>query len=152
MKILIAIDSSRFSHQILDRVAKRRWPRGTEFRIVTAVELSGVWDADQQFLNQCQIILAHRVDNFRHQLPANSHVTGEVAEGRATSVVTEIAKEWQADLIVIGSHGDTGARRPGLGSVAAAIVDTAPCSVEVIKLHKFHHPPVNVSSQEVRKS
>lgn len=42
------------------------------------------------------------------------------------------AKEWGADLIVVGSHGYTGLKRMLLGSVSQAMVDHAPCPVEVI--------------------
>ncbi len=41
------------------------------------------------------------------------------------------AKEWDADLIVVGSHGYMSLRRWLLGSVAQAVVAHAPCSVEV---------------------
>jgi nucleotide-binding universal stress UspA family protein len=39
-------------------------------------------------------------------------------------------------MIVLGSHGDTGYRRDRVGSVAAAVVNQAPCTVELIKVVK----------------
>lgn len=43
------------------------------------------------------------------------------------------AERWPADLIVIGTHGYTGIKRWLLGSVAQAVVNRAPCSVEVVR-------------------
>jgi len=43
------------------------------------------------------------------------------------------AKEWNADLIVVGSHGRTGIKRFVLGSVSQKIVNEAGCSVRVVR-------------------
>lgn len=56
-----------------------------------------------------------------------------VREGDPRSAIVDEAKEWGADLIVVGSHGRTGLTRWLLGSVAQAVVGHAPCSVEVIR-------------------
>jgi nucleotide-binding universal stress UspA family protein len=42
------------------------------------------------------------------------------------------AAEWPADVVVVGSHGRTGAARALLGSVAEAVVRDSHCSVLVI--------------------
>src|SRR5207244_977811 len=56
-----------------------------------------------------------------------------VREGDPASTIVEQAREWQADLIVVGSHGYTGLKRLVLGSVAQSVVGHAPCSVEVVR-------------------
>ena len=43
------------------------------------------------------------------------------------------AKEWNADLIVVGSHGCTESKRFALGSVSQKIVNEAACSVRVVR-------------------
>lgn len=43
------------------------------------------------------------------------------------------AKEWPADLIVIGSHGRGGVKRALLGSVAEGVMRHAPCPVLVVR-------------------
>jgi nucleotide-binding universal stress UspA family protein len=100
--------------------------------VVDAVEN---WDTRQQLLHQCQIILNERLDRVRQKLGSYS-ITGEVLEGDASSLISKTAKHHGADLIIIGSHGDTGPRKSRIGSVAAAVVNEAPCSVEVVKLVK----------------
>ena len=49
------------------------------------------------------------------------------------TVIIDEAKKWNADLIVVGSHGRTGLTRLLLGSVAQAIVVHGPCSIEVVR-------------------
>ncbi len=57
--------------------------------------------------------------------------TSEVREGDAAAELIASAVEHHADLIVVGSRGETGLRRLVLGSVARSVVHGAPCSVLV---------------------
>ena len=56
-----------------------------------------------------------------------------IREGIPKDVIVEEAREWGADLIVLGSHGYGFVKRLVLGSVAAAVVAAAPCSVQVVR-------------------
>jgi len=56
-----------------------------------------------------------------------------VRDGDPRTVILDEAKEWAADLIVLGSHGHSRLERWVLGSVTRSIVDHAPCSVEVVR-------------------
>jgi nucleotide-binding universal stress UspA family protein len=49
------------------------------------------------------------------------------------SAILDEAKEWEADLIVVGSHGRRGLDRLLLGSVSEAVAMHAHCSVDVIR-------------------
>ncbi|HMP03997.1 MAG TPA: universal stress protein [Gemmatales bacterium] len=51
------------------------------------------------------------------------------AEGDAAPTIVAAAKERQADLIVVGSHGRRGLRRILLGSVAEQVLRSSPCPV-----------------------
>ena len=66
---------------------------------------------------------------------SNAGVMAEafVREGDARSVIVDEAKDWDADLIILGSHGYTGFKRWLLGSVAQAVASHAPCSVEIVR-------------------
>ena len=63
-----------------------------------------------------------------------THVIEEVIEGHPKEKVLEIAKNWGANIIFVGSHGRRGVSRFILGSVSMAIVAHASCSVVVIRL------------------
>lgn len=56
-------------------------------------------------------------------------VEGSPVDGR----IVRTAKAVRADMIVMGTHGQTGVRRFLLGSVAARVVATASCSVLTVR-------------------
>jgi nucleotide-binding universal stress UspA family protein len=56
----------------------------------------------------------------------------EVLHGPPDQQIIEKAKEWNADVIVVGSHG-RGFWGRLLGSVSTAVVQHAPCSVLVVR-------------------
>lgn len=56
-----------------------------------------------------------------------------VESGDPREVVTHMAKELQAELIVMGTHGRRGLSRALIGSVAESVVRTAHCSVLVVR-------------------
>lgn len=60
-------------------------------------------------------------------------ITTDVERGRAARVIVEVASEWPADLIVMGSHGYGFWERNLLGSVSDAVVHHAPCSVFIVR-------------------
>jgi nucleotide-binding universal stress UspA family protein len=58
-----------------------------------------------------------------------------VAEGPPGPVIIESASTLRAELVVVGTVGRTGLSRLALGSVAEAVVRSAPCSTLVMRLH-----------------
>ena len=56
-----------------------------------------------------------------------------IAIGNPARIITELAEEIEAGLIVIPSHGYTGLKRLFLGSVAERVVHHAKCPVLVLK-------------------
>jgi nucleotide-binding universal stress UspA family protein len=53
--------------------------------------------------------------------------------GNPKARIPDDAKEWGADILVVGSHGRRGLTRLLMGSVSEAIALHAGCSVEVIR-------------------
>lgn len=68
--------------------------------------------------------------------------------GRPGQVICRLAQSWEADLIVIGSHGRRGLQELLLGSVSNYVLHHAPCSVLTVKVpisgqvDRFSHPIV----------
>src|SRR5215216_5169245 len=143
MKILLAIDDSQNSEAAVETVAARPWPPGTTVRVLSAVEnivvpAAELWydaggdleKARQELTRRAEQLTAHVAE----QLAAKGlAVETAVRHGDPRSAIVDEAKEWSADLVVIGSHGRTGIRRWLLGSVAQSVVGHAPCSVEVVR-------------------
>ena len=63
---------------------------------------------------------------------ARMPVTRVVRDGDPAAEIVHDAREWEADLIVVGTHGRRGARRMFLGSVAETVLRNAPCATLVI--------------------
>ena len=70
--------------------------------------------------------------------PANAAVRFEriYREGPATSEILAAAAEYNADLIVMGTHGRSGIGRLLLGSVTEEVLRKAPCPVLTVKAQK----------------
>lgn len=59
----------------------------------------------------------------------------EASNRRVSETLVEAAKTWQADLIVVGTHGRRGFERLILGSVAEQLVRMAPASILLVRQH-----------------
>lgn len=66
-----------------------------------------------------------------------ANVTGRVETrvtvGSPATELVEVAEEWDADHVVVGSHGRTGVSRILLGSVAERIARSSPTPVTVVR-------------------
>jgi nucleotide-binding universal stress UspA family protein len=60
-------------------------------------------------------------------------VEGHALEGDPADAILDVAEQANADLIVVGNKGMTGARRFLLGSVPNKVSHHAPCSVIIIR-------------------
>lgn len=55
-------------------------------------------------------------------------------QGLTADEIVRVARDENFDLVVLGSHGRRGLQRFLLGSVAARVLQTAPCTVLTVKL------------------
>jgi nucleotide-binding universal stress UspA family protein len=82
---------------------------------------------------------SEETDRARDQLeairPADPRVSvgHRLAEGHPVEEIVKAAREAQADLIVMGTHGHTGVSRLLMGSVAEGVMRKAPCPVLTVK-------------------
>ena len=144
MKILLAIDESDFSQAAIQAVLAQVRPQGTEVRILHVLEppslllgremgandpeFEAVWKALQ---DQAMALVEKTEAKLR---AAGFSVSPALQEGDPKSKIIDVAKEWKADLIVLGSHGRKGLQRFLMGSVAESVVRHAECSVEIVRI------------------
>jgi nucleotide-binding universal stress UspA family protein len=81
-------------------------------------------------LDEARRTLAREITD---RVPSGIAVASEVREGFAPEQIRIAAHEWKADLIVIATHGATGWRHLVFGSVAAKVIQTAPCDVLTVR-------------------
>jgi nucleotide-binding universal stress UspA family protein len=59
----------------------------------------------------------------------------DVVIGTPAKAIARFAREKEADMIVVGTHGRTGLARVLMGSTAESLLREAPCQVLVVKPH-----------------
>ncbi len=148
MKILIANDGSEFGEAAVDFCAGLVGSReANEFRIVTVVEPAAsieletiIESVDELASSDSPAVLAARkiaetsAERLRGHLGGgNQTISGEALVGPAARTIVEEATKWNADLIVLGSHGRGFWKRAWSGSVADRVAHHAQCSVLVVK-------------------
>jgi nucleotide-binding universal stress UspA family protein len=148
MRVLIATDGSPCSDAAVNLAGSVRWPDLTTLRVVTVVELARMvatdpWmalaGADPMELEQTMAVEAQVVlDRADRQLRGGGWALQTATiQGRPASALVDEARDWGADLIIVGSRGHGRIATMVLGSVSAEVVDHAPCPVLVAR-----HPAV----------
>jgi nucleotide-binding universal stress UspA family protein len=149
MKILLAIDESKFSEAATNTVITQIKPKDAEIRLLHVVEPFPVRLARRKGTRESPDFVAARMEQREHAKKllsrateklrsAGFKVTSSVEEGDARDVILNRAERWLADLIVVGSHGRTGLDRFLIGSVSEAVARHARCSVEIVRTHPAH--------------
>jgi len=144
MRVLIAVSASNDGAS--DPVAAAtsiRWPEETAFRVITVAEdvhppvlqlLDGardVSDVQHSADNVAANTVAHAVAQLQSQ---GVDADGVSPKGDPKNMIVEHAKEWRADLIVVGSCDKSRLEKFFVGSVSQSVVSSAPCSVLVAKI------------------
>lgn len=96
---------------------------------------------DHQIEEAQSILQRYSQEAISHGVPTESdYLVGEVGYQ-----LCEAAKDWAADLIVVGRQGRSKWAEALLGSVSNYVVHHAPCSVLVIQEVELESPPESVT-------
>lgn len=148
MKILIATDGSKFSEAAVEKICQIiENAKDADIKIVSAYEqpmmvaaapYAVVAEYNPMLENEMKEWATQAVTQterkIRECFPAlKKNLTTQVLCGAPGQAIVEKARSWNADLIVVGSHGYGFWERMFLGSVSNAIVHRAPCSVLVVR-------------------
>lgn len=113
--------------------------RGSDQAVSAALALAGHFGAQLHLLHVVPTELMRPGAEERLGQVARAHEDGVplrtvVADGQPVSEIVGYAARESVDLIVVGTHGRTGLGHAVMGSVAEAVVRTAPCQVLTIPL------------------
>jgi nucleotide-binding universal stress UspA family protein len=146
MKILIATDGSDYSKAAVNSVAERPWPEGSEVKIISAMNVpfapttegwvmpdSYYSELDRVAREQAEAAVKDAVERIESGKASGLEMITKIISGSAGEVILDEAERWDADLIVLGSHGYSGWQRFLLGSVSHAVATHAHCSVEIVR-------------------
>jgi len=133
MKVLVAVDSSGASQYVIAEAVSRPWPSGTTFCVQSVVDM-WEWIGPPELVEEAKRAARTLVMAATSELSRSGHeVVSEIQAGLPKKAIPEYAKEWGADLIMVGSHRSNTLTRFLLGSVAHAVLRAAPCSVEIVR-------------------
>ncbi|HEY7935794.1 MAG TPA: universal stress protein [Candidatus Limnocylindrales bacterium] len=145
MKILLAVDGSSASERAIDLVGTTAWPAGSHVRLIHVAEpnLAGYAGLPGVMVSSEAVDEAIQADReYRQELLATTRARLEapgrgldsvIVDGRAASSIVDAANAFEADLIVLGSHGRGAIGSAVLGSVAAEVVEYAATPVLVVR-------------------
>ncbi|MBC7998083.1 MAG: universal stress protein [Leptolyngbya sp.] len=138
MKVLIAVNDPDYAREITAFVLKHSWAPETEFRVLAVNEdirigsllafLPGpilddlmlkTQDLENQVLEDTAKALTQNMENMI--------VSTKISKGFPKEEILLEIKEWQPDVLFVGSHGRKGLDRVLLGSVSQYLVSNAPC-------------------------
>lgn len=133
--VLVPIDFSELSYNAIS-------PAREYVEVETALTLihvltplhpadpAAMWNTldDEQRTQKVKEFLAQKLGEMGYK-----EVKIEVAIGDPSTEIIDCAKETDADLIVMPSHGRKGVSRFLLGSVAERVVRLSPCPVLILK-------------------
>jgi nucleotide-binding universal stress UspA family protein len=137
VKILVAVDFSSSSRQAAREVTARPWPPGSTVLLLHVMEpmdlVSGQIFAPDFFKARSDAAET-AIASLAEELATNDmSVRTEVVPGSPRADIAACAVRFEADLIVLGSRGLGALGRFFLGSIAKAVLRSAPCSVEVVR-------------------
>jgi nucleotide-binding universal stress UspA family protein len=132
IRIIIGVDGSDSAAQVVQSVAQRVWPQGSEAHLI-AVRKGG--PRDPKMDSQITLALEQSAEELR---AVGLRVSTAIREGQPQDLLLQEARELSADCIFIDSQGlkpalGDGFDRRGLGKAAVALVLGAHCSVEVVR-------------------
>jgi nucleotide-binding universal stress UspA family protein len=142
MKVLMGVDDSEFSGDLVRSIVKQFRSETTEVLVLHVLQQVGpaVPEMDAGYAPEMQGEgkLAHAlVDRIARDLRGAGFKADTAVEGGdVRESIIDAAMKWGADLIVVGSHGQRGIRRFLLGGAAEFVARHASCSVEIVRRPK----------------
>jgi nucleotide-binding universal stress UspA family protein len=144
MNVLVATDGSEYSTAALQSVARRPWPKDCTFKVISIpepfmplgqfphVEMTEILKLNTASLKDAQRYADSGVAILQQAGLEASAETPVPRDSDGREILKE-AERWQAQMIVLGSHGRRGFDRWTLGSVSEHVALHASCAVEVIR-------------------
>jgi nucleotide-binding universal stress UspA family protein len=132
MKVLLAIDSFPASH-VVETAAARPWPSGTVFCVMSVVDMrhwKGLPALIEDATREAETVVNHAIQKLSE---SGHRAFAEIPQGSPKAVISDFAKQWNADLVMVGSHGHGAATRFLLGSTAQGVLHALPCTVEIVR-------------------
>jgi nucleotide-binding universal stress UspA family protein len=141
-RIMVAVDGSETSDRGLKEaigLANDQKSRLAIVHVIDIVVVDGIEEFSEKYIDTVRGYARDTIEQARKTAQA----AGIEAEVQSPEIVTtayhvadgiaQAAKDWKADLLVVGTHGRRGVNRLLLGSVAERVVRMAPCPLLLVR-------------------
>jgi nucleotide-binding universal stress UspA family protein len=147
MRVLIAVDGSAGATQAVSLARSMAWPDQTRLRVVSVVELEAWMTSLPRSTGTARPVLESEIaayfeDEQRRIVELFSperDVETVILHGRPATMIVEEARDFAADVVMVGSRGHGTISTLILGSVSAEVVDHAPSPVLVARRPTLSH-------------
>lgn len=146
MRILLATDGSEYGREAAAQCGELASEiDGAVVKIITVADFTAEIASEPfmssiEFFNAIEDEMRKRSDAILNKAEEivrfkneDIEILREVFVGSAKKLIVKEAEKWNADLVIVGSHGYGVLARAVLGSVSNAVVNHAPCSVLVAR-------------------
>jgi len=153
-RILVAIDDSEPAKAAVETAQSIAFKTGASLRLVYVVDTTRNWNPESpasaelsyEFLrSEGEWLLRRAQKHLARSIPS----TWELLVGPPPATIVADAEQWNADLIVIGTHGRGRLGTFLLGSTAQAVVATAGCPGLVVGPHTLNRVKAFLTDQHV---
>lgn len=138
-RILVPVDGSETSLNGLKEAVSLAKSTGARLRVLHVVdglafiaEHGGYVSDTEIFRKSGEKMLARIMPRVQQQVRADSLIIENVS-GRAADTIIDVAEEWRADVIVMGTHGRRGVNRLVFGSDAEIVIRSSPVPVLLVR-------------------
>jgi len=145
VRIVLGMDGSHNAHAAARAIASRRWPAGSEVRIVAALDVHLITAratvdlvTGESSLRDPGIDARTWIGRICHEVANELGAAGLatsviVKEDDATAALLGEAESIRSDCIFVGATGLRGLQRFVIGSVSRTVAEHGACSVEVAR-------------------
>lgn len=135
-RLLVAVDGSTDSFEVINQIRSRCWPAGTQAEIISVVETHlvplsipglSIGPTSEEWARG----IVNQAAEQLQEIGLQTFTT--VERGDPKAILLDAARKSSASCIFIGARGLTRSEHLKLGSVATAIAMRAHCSVEVVR-------------------
>jgi len=141
-RIMVAVDGSATAERGLQEAIQLALDQKAKLAIVHVIDVVIAYGAGQWVGGYVE-----GTREFAQEIIAHARKTAQAAgiepEIQSPEIVTtgyhvadtvaQLARDWKADLLVVGTHGRRGVSRMLIGSVAERIVRVAPCPLLLVR-------------------
>ena len=125
-KILIAIDDGPISEKVALNGFQLGQQLNAEIAVVSVTDTTLMRNADGVTQEEMEDTAKGELRKNQQALIAkvfkDFKVSTFVEDGKPSEMILKVADEWEADLIVLGTHGRTGLKHLLMGSVAERVM------------------------------